>query len=127
MMLADAAAQARDASALVRYAPALEELAIRDGHRPYQAIAHRAWGIAQHLAGEHGKAEARLNQALELFEELGTRWQLGRTLFEIAELDLARSDGPGARRHFTRALEEFEAMKAEPDAERTRMALEACP
>jgi tetratricopeptide (TPR) repeat protein len=125
MMLAESAAQLDDAPALRRYASQLESLAAQDGHRPYQAIAHRAWGIACRLEGEYADAETRLSQALELFEELGTPWQLGRTLSEMAELDLARSDPAAARDHFSRALSQFEAMQATPDVERTRAALAA--
>ena len=125
MMLVDSAAQARDEPVLRQFAPRLEELAVRDGHRPYLAIAERGWGVAHRLAGEHAEAEARLRQALELFEGLQARWQIGRTLIELAELDLARSDAEKARDHYSQALAEFEAMQARPDAERARMALQA--
>jgi tetratricopeptide (TPR) repeat protein len=123
MVLADNAVLLRDAAALGAYTPRLEELATRDGHRLYLAIAHRAAGVAHRLAGEHAQAQARLDQAMALFGELGTRWQMGRTLFELGELELARSDKAKARGNFERALAEFEAMQAEPDAQRTRAAL----
>ena len=77
MMLADAAAEANDEAAIRRYVAPLEELAIKDDHRPYQAIAHGAWGIAHRLASEYAESEERLNQALNLFEALQTDWQLG--------------------------------------------------
>jgi hypothetical protein len=126
-MLADAAAQQRDEAALRQYAPLAEEAAARYGHTLYQAIAHRAWGVAHRLAGRsaYAEAEARLNQALELFRGLDTRWQIGRTLFELGELARARDDSAGAREHFTLALAAFEEMKAAPDAARARAALEA--
>ena len=124
MLLADTAAQLRDTAALQQYTPPLEELAARDGHRLYLAIAHRCWGVVQTVAGKHAEAEGRLNQAMELFGELGTAWQIGRTLVEMAELALAQLDQARARGHFSRALAEFEAMKAMPDVERTRAALE---
>ena len=124
MLLADSSAQRRDENALRQYAPRLEELAARDGHQLYLGIAHRAWGVACRLAGEHAEAAARLTRALGLFGELGTRWQIGRTLFEIGDLDLARGDRASARDHFSLALEAFETMKAMPDVERTRAALE---
>ena len=66
----------------------LEKLASRDNHRLYLAIAHRALGVGHRLAGEHAAAETRLKQALELFTKLGARWQIGRTLFELGELNL---------------------------------------
>ncbi|HWR88560.1 MAG TPA: hypothetical protein VN277_09090, partial [Acidiferrobacterales bacterium] len=50
-VLADTAVLQRDAAALRQYAPRLEELAARDGHKLYLAIAQRAWGVAHRLAG----------------------------------------------------------------------------
>ena len=125
MMLADAAAQAGDEPDLRRYAPLLEELALRDGHRPYLAIAQRAWGVAHRLAGEYPEAESRLNAALELFEGLQARWQIGRTRAELAALAAARSEPDRAQALLTEALGDFEAMGAMPDVERIRRALEA--
>jgi len=66
MMLTEAAAHLRDASALQRYALSLEELAERDEHRPYLAVAHRACGIAHRLKGEFARAENRLANALDV-------------------------------------------------------------
>ena len=126
MMLADSAANAGDEAAIRQYAAPLDELATKDDHRPYQAIAHRAWGVAHRLAGELAESEERLNQALDMFEALQTDWQLGRTLVEFAELELARSDQPSACKYLTRALTIFEELQAEPDLERTRQALKAC-
>lgn len=123
-MLADTAMQQRDVAALRQYAPRLEELATRDDHKLYLAIAHRAWGVAHRLAGENEAAEARLKQALELFEGLETRWQIGCTLAELGEVALARSDSEAARDYFSRALATFEALQAVPDWERTREVLE---
>jgi len=125
MMQADSAAQERDLPALKRYAPLLEELALRDEHRPYLAVAHRAQGVAFRLAGDHAKAETRLKKATELFEELDTPWQLGRTLFELGELDLDRSDGNSARRHFSQAVKAFEVVKAASYLDLTRERLQA--
>ncbi len=126
-MLADAAAQQRDGEALRQYAPLAEEAARRYEHQLYQAIAHRAWGVAHHLAGEQAEAEARLQQALELFRGLGTRWQIGRTLFELGGLAQAQGDAAGARERLTLALAAFEEMKAAPDAARTRAHLTSRP
>jgi tetratricopeptide (TPR) repeat protein len=125
MMLADAATQSRDVDALTRYASLLEELALRDDHVPYTAIAHRSWGVAHRLNGAYDQAFARLNQALALFEDLEAGWQTGRTLLELAELALAQADRSGARDHYARALAAFEAMGALPDVQRTRAALQA--
>lgn len=124
-LLVDAAAQQRDEIALRRSAPLLEELALRYGHLLYQAIAHRAWGVAHRLAGEHAASEQRLQQALDIFSSLGTRWQLGRTHFAWGELAADRGDVGAARDHFTQAQRFFEAMLATPDLARTRQALAA--
>lgn len=123
MLLTEAAVQRGDASALQQYASMLEELAARDNHRLYLAIAHRAWGVSRRLAGEYAESEARLNQAVQLFQDYGARWQLGRTFYELGELGVRRLDAEMARQGFTHALAEFEAIQAMPDAERTRAAL----
>jgi tetratricopeptide (TPR) repeat protein len=123
-MLADVAVQRNDLPGLLKYAPMAEEVSTRHEHVLYQAIAHRAWGTAHRLAGEHDQAESRLNQALELFQGLGTRWQLGRTLYELGRLAMARNDIATARQHFERALGEFESLKAAPNAEQVRATLQ---
>jgi hypothetical protein len=121
-MLADAAAQQRDEIALRRYAPLIEEMALRYGHLLYQAISHRAWGVAHRLAGEYTASERRLQQALDIFHTR-TRWQLGRTHFEWGELAAAQGDTVAAHDHFTQAQRAFAAMQAAPDLARTLKAL----
>jgi tetratricopeptide (TPR) repeat protein len=121
--LVDAAAMHYDEAAIRQHAALAEELAVRHGHRLYRAVTHRAWGVAHRLAGEYGDAQARLTQALALFHELGTRWQIGCTLYELGLLATARGDCSGARAHFTAALADFEAMGALPDVSRTQAAL----
>jgi tetratricopeptide (TPR) repeat protein len=125
--LLDAATLERNEAAIRKYAPRAEALANNLGHSLYQAIAHRAWGVAYRLAGEYDESETRLKQALELFSELGTRWQMGRTLFELGELAVARCQSAEARDYFGRALVDFDTMRAAPDSARTRAALEALP
>ncbi|HRQ41559.1 MAG TPA: tetratricopeptide repeat protein [Chloroflexota bacterium] len=123
-MLVDVVVLQRDEVAIRQYAPAAEELAMRYGHTLYQAIVHRAWGVAHRLAGEYAEAEARLHQALDLFSSLGTRWQLGRTLYELGEVTAEQTNTDAARNYFTRALAQFEALRAAPDMARTQAALE---
>jgi tetratricopeptide (TPR) repeat protein len=122
-MLADAAAQQRDEAALRHYVPLAEEAAAHYGHKLFQAKVQRAWGVAYRLAGEYAEAEARLNQALALFRELDTPWQIGRTLFELGDLAQTREDVAGAQAHFSQALTIFEEMGAMPDVARIRAAL----
>lgn len=122
--LTDAASRQGDEAAIRQYAPQAEALARRYGHTLYQAIAHRAWGVAHRLAGEYPESEVRLNQALDLFSGLNTNWQIGRTLFELGELAIAQKKTSAAHNHFTHALAAFEAMRAAPDVARTRVALQ---
>lgn len=124
MMLVDTAAQQGDEAALREFTPLLEELAVRDDHRPYLAIAHRAWGVAHRLAGEFAEAEERFKQALGLFEDLALHWQIGRTQFALGELALASSDKNAANEYFSLALASFEQMGAIPYISRTRAELE---
>src|SRR5919109_4101823 len=81
-LLADAAAQQRDEAALQEYVTLAEETARRYNHRLYQAVAHRAWGVLHRLAGQYTESQLRLTQALELFQQFDTYWQIGRTLYE---------------------------------------------
>ena len=124
-MLADMAVLQHDEAALGQYAPLAEEAALRDGHILYQASAHRAWGVLHRLDGKYAQAETRLHQALELFEGLETRWQIGRTLFELAEVALGRTDPAEARDYLSLALAAFEEIGAVPDMARTQAALES--
>jgi hypothetical protein len=126
-MLAEAAVQQRDEPALRHYAPLAEAAAMQCDHKLYRAIAHRAWGVAHRLAGQHAESASRLGQAMALFDGLQTRWQIGRTWFELGELALARNDTIGAREHFSQALAVFEEMRAAPDEARTRAALDRLP
>jgi tetratricopeptide (TPR) repeat protein len=127
MQLAEAAAARRDAEGLARYVPRLAELAERDGHRLYQAVALRARGVAARLAGQPAEAEPLLRQALAIFGELETGWQAGRALAELGETALAAGDTAAARAHFSQALAAFEALGAQPDAERVRARLGELP
>ena len=124
-MWTDLAVLQRDEAALRQYAPPAEEMARRDGHILFKASAHRAWGVLHRLTGDYAEAEARLHQALAQFQELGTGWQIGRTLYELAELAVARAEPTETRDYFSRALAAFEEIGAYPDVVRIREALRA--
>jgi predicted DCC family thiol-disulfide oxidoreductase YuxK len=119
-MLAEAAVQQRDRQALLRYAPLAEQSAERYGHTLYRAIAQRALGVASMLAGDENQSEEQLQAALDAFQELGTRWQTGRTLVELGELARLRAHTTLARKYYSSALDHFEALGAVPDSERVR-------
>lgn len=124
MMLVDSAVRAGDEAIIRQFAPKLEELALRDDHKPYLAVAHRAWGVAHRLAAEYQEAETRLEKALGIFEELETRWQIARTLFEFGELSMAKSNVEVAQSYFSRARDLFEELGANPDMIRTEEMIE---
>jgi tetratricopeptide (TPR) repeat protein len=124
-LLADVAVLERNEVALSQYAPLAEEMALRDDHLLFQASAHRAWGVLHRLKGNYEEAKERLDQAQRMFRELDTRWQIGRTLYELAELAVARAELTEAHGYFSRALVTFEEMGAKPDAARIREALRA--
>jgi tetratricopeptide (TPR) repeat protein len=123
-MLVDVAAEQRDLEAIHQYAPVAEELAIRYDHKLYRGIVQRARGVAYLLEGEYEQAEARFRQALDLFEGLATRWQIGRTLMELGELAYLRGDVHSARESYSAALVHFEPLGAKPDAARAQAALD---
>lgn len=122
-MLADAAVGLRDQNDIRKYAHLLEEAAEPLEHQLYLATARRAWGVLGRLEGDYAVAEARLEQAAQIFRGLDTRWQLGRTYMELAHLATDRSDSVRAKQHFGRALELFDELGAVPDAERAKKAL----
>jgi hypothetical protein len=125
MLLTEAAARQRNPVALAAYAPRLADLAARDGHRLYQAIAARAQGVASRLAGDAASAMAHLQTALELCQALGMPWQTGCTLNEQAELLAEQGRLAEARGFYAQAQAAFEAVHARPDLQRTEAALRA--
>ena len=100
------------------------ELAERDGHRLYLPIAQRARGVHERLAGELEAARHSFEAALAGFDQLGTRWQAGRTYMEMGELETTAGDANAARTQYQAALEHFEAIQARPYLERARLALQ---
>lgn len=124
-LLADSAARQRDVPALRQYTPRALELAVRDQHKFYLALAQRASGVCNRLAGAFSEAEASLKQASATFEQIGARWQLARTHAELAELAQAQANSAAARAYLTQALGAFEALQAIPDVRRAQQALSA--
>ena len=124
VMLADAAASQYDLAGIQKYAPQAGVLAERYQHKLYQAITQRAWGVAHRLSGDYAQSEVKLMNALKLFRELNTCWQVGQVFFELGELSCAWQKPLEAQRWFTEALAAFEEMKAQLDVMRTRAELE---
>jgi tetratricopeptide (TPR) repeat protein len=123
VLLADSASEHRNEAALLEFAPRCEEVSTRNGHKLFEGVAHRAWGVAHTLAKNYGQAKTRLEHSLELVRPLDARWQIGRTLFEFGELYAAQGDFDAARDYFSQALGHFEEMHALPNVERTQARL----
>jgi hypothetical protein len=106
--LVDTAVRERNEAQIRKYAPLAEETAIRYHHRLYQAIASRAWGVL-HLMDEEPKlAQARLEQALNIFIELETHWQIGRTYFELFGIAKSSSEKEKAKTYLSLSQSAFE-------------------
>ena len=123
-VLIDAAAQQRDLEALRQYVAPAEDSALRLDHHLYTAVAYRARGVMHRLMGDDREAELWLGKALAIFDKLETRWQIGRTFYELGELAQIQNNPAAARDHYSKALANFEALGAAPDADRTRIALD---
>ncbi len=122
-MLADLAVEERDLATMKRSAPLAESTAESCGHQLYLATAYRARGVAAALDEDYPQAQSYLDQALEIFQGLDARWQMGRTLVQLADVARAQADSTTSREYLSRALEAFESLGARPDAERARAAL----
>jgi DNA-binding SARP family transcriptional activator len=67
-------------------ADAVLSMARRSGARKELAQAHRALGIHLTSRRRWPEAEQRLTRALEIYRGLGTRWEVGRTLYHLGLL-----------------------------------------
>lgn len=123
MMLVDAASKARELETILKYAPVLEELAVRDNHQSYLAICHRSFGVAYSITKEFEKAENRLEQALEIFVSMGLNWQTGRTLAELGKVAELKNERSKALDLYGKARDLFESIQAKPDMEKMEIAL----
>ena len=87
-----------------------------------------AWdsiGFAHHGLGQHREAEQAYRQALELFEDLGDRFNRAITLQNLAQTHEAAGRHAECREALQEALAILEAID-HPDAARVRARLESC-
>jgi len=94
------------------------------GSRYYAAMHCLPLGIHRLAHGRLEEAEALLGEAQTLFRTLDCRWDLGRTLRELALLRRAQGRLGEAGPLLQEARECFEALRALPDLERTRALME---
>jgi tetratricopeptide (TPR) repeat protein len=118
--LVDMAVDERDLDALREFAPLAEETAARYGHQLYLGVAHRAWGAQHSILGEYEQAAKRFEQALTVFEALGTRWQAGKTWVEWGEMEEKRGAILQAKEKIALTLEIFEEVRAHPAIQRIK-------
>jgi tetratricopeptide (TPR) repeat protein len=122
-LLADIAAQERDLAGLEAYTAHAEATSAQAGHMLYQGVAARARGILLTLQGNFIEAEEHLNRSYSILANLGTRWQIGRTLYELGSAAATQGNHTKAKELFTSALAEFEQLGAAPDAAKTKRQL----
>src|SRR3972149_2112886 len=96
------------------------ERARGSGGRKFVALNCRALGIHGREHDRLDEAEVLLKEAEEIFRALDCRWELGKTLRELALLRRAQGRNEDATRLLLEALTHFEALRALPDIERTR-------
>jgi len=117
--MADIAATLRDESLLSTYAAQSDEISLSLGHTLYHAVTLRALGILDWLHHDYPQAETRLRESCLLFQQLGTRWQIGRTLFDLGEMSTELGKMGEAKEYFSQALSAFEVMGARPFVNKT--------
>ena len=124
-LLVGAAARRRDLSTLEEFGPSAEQSARQFNQKLHLAISYRALGVAYRLKGEVDESFDRFRQAISLFMNVGARWQLGQTQFEMGALAAEENKPEQAWVYWSEALENFETMEALPDVQRTRDRLAA--
>ena len=81
--------------------------------------------ILHRLRGEYADSENCLQEAMSIFTDLDTRWQCGKTQFELGKSAQGRGETGAASKAFAEALKYFEELGARPDQERVLHALES--
>ena len=100
--------------------------ATRAGARKEIAQAHRARGIILGSAGQWSTAEEHFAEALQRYQELGTRWEVARTLHDWGRAALHSDDSAShdrARERLSNALAIFQEFGDRRSAEDLRMTL----
>ena len=124
-LLVDIAVREGSEANIRRYVSLAEETATRQGHRLYQAIASRAWGVLHLIDKESELAQAKLEQALDIFSDLETDWQSGRTYFELFNLAKVNGDQERAKDYLSLSQSAFEKVGAVIEVESVKKAQKA--
>jgi DNA-binding NarL/FixJ family response regulator len=101
----------------------LREIVRAIGTAPVAAVADRAEGVLAAAHGEHERARALLEDALDHFVASGAPFEAALTRIELATTLVALGRVDAAVREASSALEALVALGAVPDAERARRLL----
>jgi tetratricopeptide (TPR) repeat protein len=93
--------------------------------RHYLAVTRRVLGQILAVQAEWDAAAGEFEAAVAGLDELGSRLELGRTLYHQGEMQALRGEHEAAHTSLERALAIFDACSAEIDMGRARTALEA--
>lgn len=85
----------------------------------YAGWAVRALGRLAHAEGDLVAAERHLHDGLQVFAEIGARFEVARTQLDLAEVARRRGDLVAAARHAAEADETFRALDLASHARRT--------
>jgi len=110
VLLADIGAMHRDRELLSAYAFRSDEISLSLNHLLYHAITLRALAILDWLDHDFVRAEERLKESCQLFQQLETHWQIGRTLYDLGELSAGMGKHDEAKSYFTQAQAAFRIM-----------------
>ena len=94
------------------------------GDKSQQVIAVRNIADIYRCSGQHGEAFDHYYTALRLAREIGEPYEEGKILEGIAESTLSTQQPAAARIVFRQALDIFEQLGAEPEAEAARIRIE---
>ena len=112
-VLVDMAADRREQEELWRLAPLADESARRYNHQLYIGVALRSWGVLHLLQKEYEQADTRFKQAADIFEKLGTKWQLGKTYTAWGELARERGQESIASALLQKAKSAFRELRSQ--------------
>jgi ATP/maltotriose-dependent transcriptional regulator MalT len=103
----------------------LRDVATRVGTAPLRACADAAEGALLAAAGEHERARALLEDAVDCFERCGTPFEEAQARLELATCLIAQGRAEEADREAAASLEQLVALGAGPAADRARRILAA--
>jgi tetratricopeptide (TPR) repeat protein len=115
----DIAARNESIKELQYFGPLSLGEASRLEHNLYLGISRRGLGVLNRLIGQFTHSYSELEKSLELFEGLGAKCQIGRTLVEQGKLAAEMNKNEEAINKLASAVEIFAKIQAKPDLDQT--------